>query len=182
MDIGYKNLNDDWIVNFEKTENLYKDFYKDNLYYIPIKYIYINKDNEIEKIKQESFLLTKPNFISREELLKILKLTSVNDEKNYSLLSILKYNITMDFDDIKNFVYQLDEQSNCLNIVKNIDAISFEKTINMFQDLNELIFIFYEKIIETKMVDPNRSTKKIYLHSNICKKTKKKRYKDFNTF
>jgi hypothetical protein len=182
MDNEYKKLNDDWIIKFENTENLYKDFYKDNLYYIPLKYIYINQNNEIEKINQESFLLTTPNYISREEILKILKITSVHDLKSYSLLSILKYNITMDFDDITNFVNLLEKENGFLNIVKNIDAISFEKTINMFHDLNELIFIFYEKTIETKITDPDKSTKKIYLHSNIGKKTKKKRYKEFKTF
>lgn len=182
MDNEYKSLDDDWIIKFENTDNLYKDFYKDNLYYIPIKYLYINQNNEIEKIIQESFLLTTPNYISREEILKILKITSIYDSKSYSLLSILKYNITMDFDDITNFVYLLEKDNKFLNIVKNIDAIPFEKTISMFHDLNELIFIFYEKTIETKIVDPERSTKKIFLHLNMGKKTKKKRYKDFKTF
>jgi hypothetical protein len=46
-------LNDDWIINFEETDKLYKDFYKDNLDYINIDFIYINDDNEIEKIKQD---------------------------------------------------------------------------------------------------------------------------------
>jgi hypothetical protein len=41
-----------------------------------------------------------------------------------------------------------------------------------------LIFVFYEKSIELKKVDPNNITKKIYLHSNSNKKTIKKRYKD----
>ena len=47
-------LNDDWIVNFEKTDELYQDFYKDDLYYINLKYLYINRSNEIEKIKMEN--------------------------------------------------------------------------------------------------------------------------------
>ena len=34
-------LNDDWITNFENTDNLYKDFYKDNLFYTNIHFIYI---------------------------------------------------------------------------------------------------------------------------------------------
>jgi hypothetical protein len=81
-------------------------------------------------------------------------------------------------DDIKNFLSNTHEERNFLNIVKNIDAISFEKTINMFQDLNDLILIFYEKSKELKVVNTNNSTKKIYLRSNANKKTIKKRYKD----
>ena len=126
----------------------------------------------------ESHLMSTPNYISREEILQILKRCTIDNDKNYSLLSIIKYNITLEADDIKNFLLNTNEEINFLNIVKNIDAITFEKTINMFQDLNDLIFIFYEKSKELKTVNPNNSTKKIYLRSNTNKKTIKKRYKD----
>ena len=33
-------LNDDWINNFEENDKLYKDFYKDNLCYVNIDFIY----------------------------------------------------------------------------------------------------------------------------------------------
>ena len=171
-------LNDEWINNFEKTDKLYQDFYKDDLYYVNLKFVYVNRKNEIEKINQESFLMSTPNYISREEIIQILKGSAIDNNKRYSLLSILKYNILLDADDIKNFLLHSDKERNYLNIVKNIDAISFEKSISMFQDLNDLIFIFYEKSEELKKIDPKNVTKKIYLRSKINKKTIKKRYKD----
>ena len=178
MDYENDKLNDDWINNFEKTDKLYQDFYRDDLYYINLKFLYVNRENFIEKIKMETHLMSKPNYISREEILQILKRCTIDKDKNYSLLSIIKYNITLEADDIKNFLLKPNEERNFLNIVKNIDAKSFEKTINMFQDLNDLILIFYEKSKELKAVNPNNSTKKIYLRSNTNKKTIKKRYKD----
>ena len=171
-------LNDEWINNFEKTDKLYQDFYKDDLYYVNLKFVYVNRENEIEKINQESFLMSNPNYISREEIIQILKDSTINNNKRYSLLSILKYNITLDADEIKLFLLYSSEERNYLNIVKNIDAISFEKSISMFHDLNDLIFIFYEKKNELKKVDPNNVTKKIYFSSNTNKKTIKKRYKE----
>jgi hypothetical protein len=176
--MDYVELNDDWISDFEKTDKLYQDFYRDDLYYINLKLIYVNRANEIEKIKQESFLMSIPNFISREEILQILKNSSQDNEINYSLLSILRYNNTLEVDDIKNFIMYPNEDTNFLTIIKNIDTISFEKTINMFHDLNDLILIFYEKSQELKKINPNNSTKKIYIRSNTNKKTIKKRYKD----
>ena len=170
-------LSDEWINNFEKTDKLYQEFYKDNLYYVNLKFIYVNRDNEIEKIKQESFLMSSPNYISREEIIQILKGSTTDNEKSYSLLSILKYNITLDADEVKNFLMSSNIDRNYLNIVKNIDAISFEKSICMFQDLNDLILIFYEKSKEKKVYDPNNITKKIYLR-NVNKRTIKNRYKD----
>ena len=67
-----ENLDDDWIRNFDKIDELYKDFYKDNVYFVDLKVVYINRSNEIEKIKQAPFLMTKPNCITREEILEIL--------------------------------------------------------------------------------------------------------------
>lgn len=176
--MDYIELNDDWITNFEKTDKLYQEFYRDDLYYINLKFVYVNRANEIEKIKQESFLMSIPNFVLREEILQILKKSSQDNERNYSLLSILRYNNTLEVDDIKNFLKYPDNERNFLTIIKNIDAISFEKTIHMFQDLNDLVFIFYEKSHELKKVNPNAGTKKIYMRSNTYKKTIKKRYKD----
>ena len=177
MDIELDKLDDEWINDFEKTDKFYQDFYKDNLYFVNLKFIYVNRSNEIEKIMMESFLMSSPNYITREEILQILKKSTIVDERKYSLLSILKYNITLDADDINPFLNSNDER-NFLVPVKNIDAIPFEKTISILQDLNDLILIFYEKSQELKQVNPNNTTKKVFLHSNTNKKTIKKRYKD----
>ncbi len=178
MDLEYNNLDDDWINKFEESDNLYKDFYKEDLYYINLQLIYINRENEIDKLKQESFLMSKPNYISNEEMLEILKKNSIDNQKRYSLLSILKYNINLEPDEVKLYLNN-GENSNYLSVIKNIDEIYFEKSINMFHDLNDLIFIFYEKSLELKNPESHNTTKKIYLSSlNTNKKTIKKRYKD----
>ena len=179
MELEYNKLNDDWINNFEKTDKLYQDFYKDDLYYTNLQIIYVNRNNEIEKIKQESFLMTKPNYISREEILEILKNNSIDNGRRYTLLTILKYNVTLDADDISGFLKNKNNDDIFLTVVKNIDAISFEKSINMLQDLNDIILIFYEKSDELKKLNPNNITKKIYLTNlNTRKKTIRKQYKD----
>jgi hypothetical protein len=100
-----------------------------------------------------------------------------NDDRIYSLLAILKYNINLDADEIKNFILYSDEHRKYLTVVRHIDSINFDKTINMLQDLNDLILMFYEKSTELKQFNPNTCTKKIYLHSKN-KKTIKKRYKE----
>jgi hypothetical protein len=79
--------------------------------------------------------------------------------------------------EIKNYLLN-GENNKYLSVIKNIDTITYEKTINMFQDLNDLIIIFYEKSIDLKKTESNNSTKKIYLRSLTHKKTIKNRYKD----
>ena len=115
-----------------------------------LKFVYLNRENEIEKIKLESFFMSSPNTISREEVIKILKDSSNDNNKRYSLLSILKYNITLDANEIKKFLFNNEQERNYLNVVRNIGAIFFEKSISMFQDMNDIIFIFSEKSQEFK--------------------------------
>lgn len=178
MDLEYNMLDDRWINEFQNTDKLYKDFYKDDLYYINLRVIYINRENEIEKLKQESFLMSKPNYITREEILEMLKKNSIDNDKRYSLLSMLKYNIILEPDNINLYLINKIDQE-YLSIIKNIDTVVFDKSINMFHDLNDIILIFYEKSPELKKPDANNTTKKIYLRPLICnKKTIKKRYKD----
>jgi len=179
--LNYQELDDDWISHFEKSDKLYKDFYKDDIYFLNIHFVYVNKLNEIEFVKQENFLMTEKNYIKREELIGILKHNTILDNTKYSLLSILRYNIIMEPDDILSFLKSEDYNGDFLSPIKNIDNIKFEKTINTFQDLNDLIFIFYEK--ETSKDKNNNITKKIYLknHSHLLsnnKKTIRKRYKE----
>ena len=177
MSIDFNELNDEWINNFEKTDKLYQDFYKDNIYYVNLQFIYVNRSNEIDKIKKESFLMSIPNMITREELFEILKINSNINNKLYTLLSILRYNITLDVDEIKLFLTTPLQINNYLTIIKNIDAITFEKTITTFHDLNDIIFVFYEKSKELKKPNLNNITKKIYLNDIKHKKTIKKQYK-----
>lgn len=181
----------DWISNFDKTDKLYKDFYTDDVHYTNIHYIYINKNNDIEKITYESFLMSKPNYITRDELLKILKSNSFVDNKRYSILSILKINIIIKPEEIKYFLNEKDIEKYGIDFItqiKNFETIVYDKTINMFQDLNDLIFIFYEKINKNlnyignkdniNNYETNNVTKKINLNINH-KKTIRKQYKDY---
>ena len=172
-------MDDEWIHNFERVDDLYKDFYKDDVYYVGLKILYVNRKNDIEKIKESNFLMTTPNCITREEILKILKDSSVEDNRAFSLLSILKYNIVLGPEEIKNYTRSRikgDYSESYLKNIKHIDAIYFDRTVNMFQDMNDLILIFYEKSKEIKKLDPNKCSKRIRIEHK--KKTLKKQYKD----
>jgi hypothetical protein len=167
MDEKNEVLDEEWINEFDKTDKLFQDFYLDDIYYTEIHFIYININNDIEKIKEDNFLLSRPNYISREEIIGLLKRNTIVNNKKYSLLSILKCNITLKPEEIKNFLKSsnlTDYLDNFLVPIKNIDAITFEKTINMFQDLNDLLFIFYEKSDEEFKRSLNNATKKVYLN------------------
>jgi hypothetical protein len=128
-------------------------------------------------MRNQPLLLMSKNKILREEIIGILKNNSIDNNTSYGLLSILKYNIVLEPDEIKN--YLIDNNTNSyLSVIKNIDTIIFDKSISMFHDLNDLIFVFYEKSKELVKKNLNNTTKKIYLRCLNTKKTLKKRYRD----
>jgi len=172
-------LDEKWVNEFEQNDKLFQDFYLDDIYYTKIHFIYINKDNNIEIIKEDNFLLSIPNYITREEIIGLLKRNIIENNKKYSLLSILKCNITLKPEEIKNFLKSnnlTDYLDNFLVPIKNIDEIKLEKTINMFHDLNDLIFLFYEKDNIKIIKQKNNMTKRVSINSKVKHKTTRKDY------
>ena len=78
--------------------------------------------------------------------------------------------------DVKNFLKTNDPVNDYSFLVpiNNIDAIPFDKTISMFQDLNNLFIIFFEKDKTHQIINHN-ATKKVYFF-NTHKKTIKKAF------
>ena len=133
-----------WIKRFNEDDAKYSDFYADDLSFITLRIVYINDRNEIIKAKTEKHLMhEEPNFMSRNELLRIIKNNCIEND----VLSILKYNINLSPINLKPFLNSHDKNIGLqfLTLVRRIDAVQFEQTITMFQDLNDLIVIFYAK-------------------------------------
>jgi hypothetical protein len=173
MDQIIQNIN--IIKEKEKQEDVFL-FYKEDLHYVMIHSIYINTNNEIYKILEEKCFFKELNSLSRDQLLQIIKKNSIQQSKKYSLLSILKYNIDLEPNDITSY---MKNPTPFLYLIKNIDNIVFNKTISIFHDLNDLFILFFEKS-ETELANMREkqnnynSTKKIYIMSNKHKKTIRK--------
>lgn len=181
-----EDLDLSWLNEFEKIDNEYKIYYTEDLSFIRIHSIYINCNNEIDKIREEKFLLKSPGIIQKEELLSIIKHNSFSNQFKYSLLSILKFNINLEPINLKTFLRNKNPALGApfLHIIKNLDSIKFEKSITMFHDINDLFIIFHQKINKTSLVNTNQfivnKTKKVFINSNPKKKTKKKELKDIS--
>jgi len=165
--MSFKSLDDEWIKKFEKEDKPYEDFYKEDIFFIYVHFVYINQNNEIEKIKEEKFFLSIPNYITMEEIQNLLKKKMVLNNTRYSIMSLLKYNFHIDSEEVNQYIStQKQDNSLYLTTVKNVDKIHFEKTIEMFQDLNELFFILYEKPNTTNIKKLHINTKKHHINSN----------------
>jgi len=156
-----RELDISWINEFEKIDKDYESLYMDDIINITLHFVYVNKEDEIEKLIEKRFLLREKNKITKEELIGLLKSHCFLDKKKHSVSSILKYNIDLEPQDIRNFLIEDKNSDKYLKVVKNIDDIFLNRSISMFQDLNDLIIIFYEK----RMVN-SKQTKKVYLARN----------------
>jgi|UniRef100_A0A6C0D7H3 hypothetical protein len=170
------DLDTEWIEEFETLDEQYKMFYKENITNIKCTYVYVNKDNDIGGTKEETIILKQTNHVSREEIVEIIKKNSCFKDKSYSVLSILKYNFDIEPSDIPFYAKErkttTHDESNFLTLIKSIDIIPLNKTIYMFQDLNEIIIIFYEKTFHKNNMT---LTKKIYIHNKNNSNYKKRK-------
>ena len=85
-------------------------------------------------------------------------------------MTMLKYNLDLEPTDVRNFLLKKTYSSDqdYLSVVKDVDEITWNRTISMFQDLNNLFIIFYEneKIkMQQQKIDAAK-TKRIYFNSN----------------
>jgi len=170
-----EDLDSSWIDEFDKNDEEYKIFYSDKIEFINLKVIYLNTNFEIEHIKQEKILFKTPGELSKEELLYLLKfnLTNKNNNTNkYKLFSIVTHIVNIEPQVIHHFLKNFSEY-NFIKPITKIDTIHFDKCISIFQDLNELIFIF-SSVNSNKSISKSIITKRIHKILNTNKITKKK--------
>ncbi len=159
----------EWIKDYEEKENEYKKFYKEEVNIIDLIYIYINDDNEIYNVKNFKEYIANSQ-INYERIIEIIKNYQNNMDIKHKLTALLNYKIDIDLENIKQlFNYNINPGT--LYSIKNINNINFDKTINLLQDLNSLIFIF--KVNNIDKNNKNTTTRRITL-THKQKKTKRK--------
>ena len=134
-----------WFKNQEIIEKKYDNFYKVNLPYINIKFLYV-KNDELVYGKKLKYNLNN-NILTKNELINIFSKNRVLNNEIYSLFGLFKYNITISPQEILKFQYNNIEKTSYSEIVTHIDDIYFEKTIKYLCPINELFIILKPKSI-----------------------------------
>ena len=144
------------IDEFEQDDELYKDFYKDTIEQVNLFILYVDNNNDLFHIKKDTATL-KDGKLEKSDLKNLIKQYIIYEKKKYRLISMLKWNINIDPDEISNYLKE--------------DNITFDDSINLFHNLNSLYLVFHErwKLLENK-------TKKIYLNKKLkMRKTRSKK-------
>ena len=134
-------LDEEWIREFECIDNEYNVFYKEDVLFVKVNCVFINRANEIECVKSENVLFATPNTLPYSTLLEMI---DAHKLQKYEMTTMLKYNFSIDPAEIKSFLKHRNTDRYLTELTK-VDTIVFEKTIGMFQDLNEVNIFFREK-------------------------------------
>ena len=165
------NIDDSWIKEFKDKENIYNDFYKEEISSIRLFFLYVNSTNTLESIKSDSLILEKEGIVTKEQLVSLIKRNQHNNTVKYRLLSLMKFNVDIEPSDVLTFIEGPDsDNNNFTTSEKYLEDIKFQDTICMLQDLNSLFVVFHEN----KQTRPQSTTKKIILHNGM-RKTRRKR-------
>ena len=158
-----------WIKQFETEDEEYKDFYSEPVDSVRLLLLYVSKKNYLFHIKKDTIVLEN-NCLSKDSLIEILRTYMKHNNKKYRPISILKYNINLEPEEVELYV-KGDNNINFLSAEKSIDSIHFEDSIALFQNLNSIYIIFHENCKSW-----HNKTKKIYIRNiRKCQKHKKQR-------
>ena len=171
-----EDIDTSWIDDFKKENETYSDFYTEEVTTITLFFIYIDQKNNIENLSRDLLILDRKNTIVRDQLIQLIKQNQIhNDNNKYKLSSLLKYNIDIEPEEIYNFINNKDDtrfNKRFFTQEKYLNDITYKNTINIFQDLNSLFFIFKEIIPPVN--NKNNTTKKTIIFSQKHKTRRRK--------
>ena len=134
-----------WIEDYEKNETYYSMFYPEVNKTLNVNILYVNKNRELEKIKEEKINLMHENMITKSEWIRLVKNNETIDKQKYNLISILIYNFELQHEELKNFfkyanknkeniihtdINDYDSKYNYMKKLKVIDDYKLSSTIN----------------------------------------------------
>ena len=162
-----------WIQEFDVIDKDYDIFYQEPVNQVELFLMYVDRTNTLFHIKKEKLNIS-TNVLEKGTLIEVLQKNMQYNEKTYRPISILQYNIDIDAKNVQNFIHNTDKY-NFLDAKHSIESIKWNNTIRIFQDINSLYIIFYEKWYTT-----NTGTKKIYIENRRKlknRRTKRRAYK-----
>ena len=167
----FENLDTSWIKEYNNIDEIYSDFYKEQLETISIYFLYVNRGSDLFHISKKIIDLSNA-VIDKNTIVKLLKKNMILEKKKYRPISILKYNLTISPNDLEKYIDNTDKYT-FLESEKEIKDIKFNNSITLFHDINGIYFVLHEQW------DPGtHKTKKIFIKNKLKrKKTKKNRLK-----
>lgn len=151
-------LDTSWIRSQERLQNITTGYFREPMDQIEVKYIYINRNQYIEKIICESHPLL-PNasrngsHIPESMMLRLIQTKKLKTPTSkYKLTEIMSYVVDLEPEEIATYANTEDIASaskGFYNPQRIIGDLNIPDSIFVFHDMNTVYFIFTEVELET---------------------------------
>ena len=171
-----EDLDTTWINEIEKKHSQLELLELVDIETIKIDILYTSANNNIECIKTIDYCLNKPNFVSKEEIISIIKDNNTYKDNSYILGSILHYNVTINNDNVESFVNSEHEHISSFNKFSSssmINDIILEPSIHILYDINSIVI--FMKSSSKHLGNSNNTTRRVFYKPSSNKKHTRKR-------
>jgi hypothetical protein len=193
-DTGTKDLDTSWIQEHERLSTINENYLREPMDSINVYYVYINRNQYIEKIVSDKLplLLSEDkthSYLSKETLLQIIQSRKLKTSfSKYKLTDVVSYLVDLEPENIQSFSNNDNvEQStpSFFKIRSFMDDIQFNNSIFIFHGVNSIYFLFEEvellnhrhtlkSILKTSPSVSNKtSTKKVRIQEGHVDNTNK---------
>ena len=140
-----EELNTDHLDNYREQEKQFikqTNLTKEPITKINIWNLYINKRHHLEKIKINEVSIA--NITDKKIITEYIKSKCTDETIKYKLLSVLKYNIELEQNQLQDFMNE-EYHPNYLETLRSLENIDFKDGLSIFEDLHTLFILYYEK-------------------------------------
>jgi len=150
---GSKDLDTSWIQEHERLSTINENYLREPMDSIHVYYVYINRNQYIEKIINDKLPLSlnsdkTHSYLSKETLLQIIQSRKIKTPfSKYKLTDVVSYLVDLEPENIQSFSNTENlEQSNTpfFKIRSFMDDIQFNNSIFIFHGINSIYFLFEE--------------------------------------
>ena len=193
-----ENFDTSWIEQQERYQNIEgSNRGREQCNFINIHYIYVNKENNVEKINHEKYPLdhsqsshlssNKCSLISKENVLRIIQSRKIfTPTSKYKFEDIILYNVDIEPENIQsyeNIEPNMENSREYFKVLPFINDITIPDSVFIFHQINCLFFIFKEycfqeskkpplkSILKSSSIDgeqlPRKHTKKVRIQTSF---------------
>ena len=159
-------LDTEWFEKQIEIEKKYDNFYNTSVDNVKATIVYVDENNTVSCIKREKVSINNGIF-PRSKIVDLVKNYRKLNNDTYSLYAILQFNYDISPDRVIDGKLGIGDEF--FNIITHIQDVYFNKTIDMFKDLNDLTIVMKPK-------SNNRNlTKRVYLTAKKKRRKTRKR-------
>jgi len=148
-----KDLDTSWIQEHDRLSTINENYLRETMDSISVYYVYINRNQYIEKIISDKLPLSLSedkthSYLSKETLLQIIQSRKIRTSfSKYKLTDVVSYLVDLEPENIQSFSNNENVEQytpSFFKIRSFMDDIQFNNSIFIFHGINSIYFLFEE--------------------------------------